>query len=86
VLVSVLVSLGAASEAAGPDLTTQELAELALDERWDTAGVLRRREERREMGAHDAVEHRVFGARGRYAWIGRRDRQCASSGASTARG
>jgi len=53
-----------AGEAAGPHATSQELAELALDERRDAAGALGGREKRGEMRAHDAVEHRVLGGAG----------------------
>jgi hypothetical protein len=48
-------------EASGPDATSQELAELALDERRHATGPLRDSEIRREMSAHDAVKNGVLG-------------------------
>jgi hypothetical protein len=53
-----------ACETSCPDAASQELAELALDERRHATRGFGRLEERREMRAHDAVEDGVLGRAG----------------------
>ncbi len=53
-----------AGEASGPHATSEELVELTLDERRHAAGGCGGSEERGEVRAHDAMEHRVLGAVG----------------------
>jgi hypothetical protein len=53
-----------AGEPSGPDTASQELPELALDERRHAAGTLCGPKKRGEMLAHDAVQNRVLGGSG----------------------